>query len=122
MLYRVLGPGCVSVHVAATELHEVLTAVWNDGRIGTIRGNRAGNDRFGMTIHRTEASDFVDIMAHTKPYYASLLEQIMKMFTTGVSDVPLSETLEIIQFLEVANVSRKTGETVRVDENDRTGR
>ena len=39
-------------------------------------------------------------MAHTKPYYASLLEQIMKMFTTGVSDVPLSETLEIIQFLE----------------------
>ncbi|MGE7823166.1 Gfo/Idh/MocA family protein [Paenibacillus sp. NPDC093718] len=122
MLYCVLGPGCVSVHVAATEWHEVLTAVWNDGRIGTIRGNRAGNERFGMTIHRTEGSSFVDIMAHPKPYYASLLEQIMKMFTTGVSDVPLSETLEIIRFLEAANVSRETGETVRLDENDRTGR
>lgn len=122
MLYRVLGPGCVSVHVAATEWHEVLTAVWNDGRIGTIRGNRAGNDRFGMTIHRTDASSFVDIMAHPKPYYASLLEQIMKMFTTGVSDVPVAETLEIIRFLEAANVSRETGESVRLDDNDRTGR
>lgn len=116
MLYRVLGTGCVSVHAAATERHDVLTAVWNDGRIGTIRGNRAGNDRFSMTIHRMEASSFVDIMEHPKPYYASLLEQIMNMFATGVSDVPLSETLEIIRFLEAANVSRETGETLRLDD------
>ncbi|MEJ9216877.1 Gfo/Idh/MocA family oxidoreductase [Paenibacillus glucanolyticus] len=115
MLYRVLGTGCESVHTAATEFHDVLTAVWKDGRIGTIRGNRAGNDRFGITIHRTEVSSFVDIMEHSKPYYASLLDQIMQMFTTGVSGVPLSETLEIIRFLEAANVSRETGETVRLD-------
>ncbi|KOR90148.1 Gfo/Idh/MocA family protein [Paenibacillus solani] len=116
MLYRVFGPGCVSVHVAATEEHEVLTAVWNDGRIGTIRGNRSGNERFGVTIHRKESSRFVDIMEHPKPYYASLLDQIMQMFTTGVSDVPLEETLELIRFLEAANVSRETGETLRLNE------
>lgn len=39
----------------------------------------------------------------------------MQMFMTGVSGVPLSETLEIIRFLEAANVSRETGETVRLD-------
>lgn len=115
MLYRVLGPGCVSVHVAAAEKHEVLTAVWNDGRIGTIRGNRAGNDHFGVTIHRMESSRFVDITKHPKPYYASLLDRIMEMFTTGVSDVPLEETLELILFLEAANISRESGETLRLD-------
>ncbi|WP_020617925.1 Gfo/Idh/MocA family protein [Paenibacillus daejeonensis] len=116
MLYRVLGPGCVSVQAATTELHDVITGVWQDGRIGTLRGNRAGNGRFGITVHREQRSRFVDLMEHPKPYYASLLEQVMTMFRTGESGVPVTETVEIVRFMEAANRSRDTGESILLDE------
>ncbi|MFS0726618.1 Gfo/Idh/MocA family protein [Paenibacillus sp. 1P07SE] len=116
MLYRVLGSGCVSVQAAATVQHDVITGMWQDGRIGTIRGNRAGNGRFGITVHREQRSRFVDLMEHPKPYYASLLEQVMAMFETGEPGVPVRETVEIVRFIEAANRSRETGQTVRLDE------
>lgn len=116
MLYRVLGPGCVSVQAASTELHDVITGIWQDGQIGTMRGNRAGNGRFGITVHREQRSRFVDLMEHPKPYYASLLEQVMTMFQTGEAAVPMEETLEIVRFMEAANRSRETGKQIRLDE------
>lgn len=116
MLYRVLGPGCVSVQATRTGLHEVIAGVWRDGRIGTLRGERAGLDRFGVTVHRRQRSRFADLSAHPKPYYASLLEQVMTMFQTGVATLPIEETLEIVRFIEAANRSRESGGAVRMEE------
>jgi predicted dehydrogenase len=112
MLYQLLGKGCVEVTAITMDDHDVITGVWRDGRIGTIRGNRKGNSTFGGVVHREMKSDFVDVYTHPKPYYASLLEQVMKLFTMGQPAIDPDETLEIVRFMEAANESRLTGKRV----------
>lgn len=112
MLFKSLGKGCLKVTATTTEDHDVITGVWSNGSIGTIRGNRKGNTQFGALIHREARSQFIDVYKHPKPYYASLLERIMAMFVTGVPDIDAEETLQIIRFMEAANESRETGLTV----------
>lgn len=112
MLYEAMGRGCIQVTASSNEDHEFVVGLWKDGRIGTIRGNRKGNGQFGALIHRDSGTRTVDVYAHKKPYYASLMERIMKMFQTGEPSIELEETLEIIRFIEAANESRETGKTV----------
>ncbi|RTE03014.1 Gfo/Idh/MocA family protein [Paenibacillus whitsoniae] len=112
MLYRTLGRGCEKVVAQVTEEHDVVTGIWKNGTIGTIRGNRRGNNQFGALLHREKNSQFVDVYNHPKPYYASLLEVIMHMFRTGEQGIDPAETLEVIRFMEAANLSRETGEPV----------
>ena len=50
-----------------------------------------------------------DYEACVKPAYALMLEKILTFFRTGESPVPISESVEIIRFLEAANESRETG-------------
>lgn len=109
MLYAIFGKGCEEVRAFATEDHDVIVGRWADGRIGTVRGNRKGNNGFGATIHRADRSIHVDASASAKPYYASLLEQVMDMFRTGRPSLDIEETLEIIRFIEAANESRESG-------------
>jgi len=114
MLFRTMGPGCQSVRTTTNADHDQVVGVWADGRVGTIRGNRRGNKTFGGLIHREKGTQFVNTASVAKPYYASLLEQVMQMFATGTPDIEASETLEIIRFLEAANESRETGLTVKL--------
>lgn len=109
MLFSVLGTGCIRVQTITTEEHDTIVGVWADGRIGTIRGNRCGNYSFGAALHREKGTQFIDADTSTKPFYASLLENVIKLFTEGVPDVKVSETLRIIRFIEAANESRTTG-------------
>lgn len=115
MLYALLGPGCTEVTVKSNEEHDIITALWKDGRLGTVRGNRMGNNKFGAVVHRSKGSEFVDVYSNPKPYYASLLEKIIAMFQTGIPEVSMKETVEIIRFIEAANTSRANGTTVRMD-------
>lgn len=112
MLFAILGEGCRHVTATTTEHHDLIVGVWEDGRIGSVRGNRKGNHTFGAVVHREKGSDFVDVYSHSKPYYASLLERIMQMFQTGNPDLPLDQTLQIVSFIEAANESRNNGKTV----------
>jgi len=114
MLYRIMGRGCVSVTVASNEAYDSIVGVWQDGRIGTVRGNRRGNWQYGALIHRTAATRFVDVCLEDKPFYAGLLNKIIHMFQTGKPDIERDETLEIIRFLECANESRLSGTTVKL--------
>lgn len=114
MLYRILGKGCVQVTASMTDHHELVAGVWEDGRIGTIRGNRKGNKTFGAVIHCTNKTEFVDGEKHPKPKYAGLLEAVMDMFQSGVPSIDPQETIEIIRFLEAANESRAKGRTVKL--------
>ncbi|MFD0713772.1 Gfo/Idh/MocA family protein [Paenibacillus sp. GCM10027626] len=111
-LYVIMGKGCVSVTVRMNEDHEVIVGVWRDGRIGTARGNRKGSRAFGGMIHREKATHFVDTYASPKPSSAGLLEAAMQMFRTGRQPIDADEMIEIVRFLEAANESRLTGETV----------
>ncbi|MFS0723604.1 Gfo/Idh/MocA family oxidoreductase [Paenibacillus sp. 1P07SE] len=112
MLYRAMGRGCSEVTAVTQGDHEVIAGVWGSGRIGTLRGNRSGNDRFGALLHTEAGTSFIDVDSHPKPYLASLLEEMLTMFRTGVCSVPIDETVEIVRFLEAANESRITGRPV----------
>ncbi|MWV45912.1 gfo/Idh/MocA family oxidoreductase [Paenibacillus sp. HJL G12] len=114
MLYRCMGPGCVEVRATSSEEHDLAVGLWSDGRIGTIRGNRKGNKRFGALLHREGGADFVDIYTNEKPYYASMLEAVMQMFQTKAVPIHITETIEVIAFLEAANESRSTGSPVKL--------
>ncbi|WP_282940820.1 Gfo/Idh/MocA family oxidoreductase [Paenibacillus sp. RC67] len=114
MLYAVMGKGCKEVRAFTNADHDEVVGVWEDGRIGTIRGNRKGNRTFGALVHREKASQFVDVYAAPKPYYASMLEAILKMFRTGAAPIDMKETLEVIRFIEAVNESRQTGAVVKL--------
>ncbi|MFJ7936156.1 Gfo/Idh/MocA family protein [Sporosarcina sp. NPDC096371] len=114
MLFTILGQGAKSVTTLSNDEHDVITAVWKDGRLGTIRGNRKGNTQFGAVIHFEQGSDYINIDADRKPYYASLLEQIVVFFRDGSSRVSVSETKEVIRFIEAANESSRDGKTINL--------
>lgn len=111
VLYRVLGTGCRSVTAFSGNGHETVTAVWQDGRIGTLRGN-LHNGTHGTWIHRDKASEYVDTAADGLRKYANLMQDILHMFRTGEPRINPQETLEIIRFIEAVNESRESGKTV----------
>lgn len=114
MLYAAMGPGCVEVNTRSNADYDLAVGIWQDGRIGTVRGNRKGNYRFGATIHRENCILYADVSAHPKPYYASLLERVMEMFQTGVAPIPIEESLELIRFIEASNESAETGRPMKL--------
>ncbi|BBI36283.1 Gfo/Idh/MocA family protein [Cohnella abietis] len=110
MLYAILGTGCASISAWVEDDYEIVTGRWHDGRIGTVRLERRPDSRFGAVIHGEDKQRFsFEISPDAKPFYASLLEQIMNFFRTKQSPIQWSETAEIIRFLEAAEESRKLG-------------
>ncbi|WP_168119051.1 Gfo/Idh/MocA family oxidoreductase [Paenibacillus sp. HB172176] len=114
MLYRVLGAGCVHVQATTNEDYELVTGVWKDGRMGTVRGNRLGNDEFGITVHRMNGTQFGLISDQNKPKYVSMMEAVMRFFQNRKSAIDPLETIEVVRFLEAANESRLTGQRVQL--------
>lgn len=114
MLFTILGPGVRSVTSIAEKEHDVLIGAWKNGKIGTARGIREGNPRFGALIHFENGRAYFEVDPARKPFYASLLEEVMGFFTTGFSRVSLDETKEVIGFIEAANKSVVTGKMIKV--------
>ncbi len=114
MLYATMGVGCREVTAFREGPYDVIVGKWADGRIGTVRGNRTGNNSFGGTIHREKRSRSFDVSTAAKPYYASLLDQILPFFHGGLAGVAFEESLEVIRFLEAANESAEAGHPVRL--------
>lgn len=105
MLYAALGTGCQAVLAVREEAHDVVVGRWADGRIGTVRGNRTGNNGFGGTLHRAGASRTFEVSSGKKPYYASLLERVMPFFRGEGEVVEVEEMVEVIRFLDAGNRS-----------------
>lgn len=112
MLYAVLGQGCREVRAITNEEHEFVTGIWQDGRVGSVRGNQKGNYSYGALVHREKGTLLVDVGSRPKPYYASLLEAILKMFATNQLPIEPGEMIEVVRFIEAANESRVTGKVV----------
>jgi len=109
---RVMGRGCKHVRCETTENGDVVSGVWDDGRMATVRGLRKSHTRFAATIHREKDYQFIDLSGGKRSYYAGMLEAIMRTLPNGKSDVAPEDTLEIIRFIEAANESRETGKVV----------
>lgn len=114
VLFSKMGPGCECVDVQHHEKADIITGFWKDGRVGSIYGERIkGCGSFGCTVFTTEGV-FHSAADATVPYYALLLKEVMKFFETGISPIPIAETVEIMAFLEAAGKSRKTGRPARL--------
>ncbi|GGD94403.1 Gfo/Idh/MocA family protein [Paenibacillus nasutitermitis] len=112
MLFTVLGSDCEQINASGSGDKETITGIWKNGVVGTIQGSKSGGFPFVAAIHREHSSSFVDIASEEKPFYASLLEQVMTMFHTGIPTVDMSTTLQVIRFIEAANESRDSGKPV----------
>jgi predicted dehydrogenase len=112
MLFTSLGTGCRSVVAASKDEHDCVIGVWEDGRLGTIRGNRTGNNDFQGLVHFAGRTAHVDIATARRPYFSSLLDEVMSFFKGGESPVPLETSVEIVRFMEAGNLSRESGEVV----------
>lgn len=104
-LFTVMGPGAATVTRIQTDDFELVTGIWNDGRIGTFRGMRAGKRGYGGTAFGTAATGSVG----SSDGYAPLVIEIAKFFQSREVPVNPVETIEIYAFMEAADESKRQG-------------
>ncbi|HEV3167848.1 MAG TPA: Gfo/Idh/MocA family oxidoreductase [Isosphaeraceae bacterium] len=100
MLYTLMGPGCKSVTCASGPNADVVTGLWTDGRVATVRGLPAGPDVYGFTVFTARGVKTEGVSS--KYIYRELLRQIVRMFETRQQPIDPRETLEIVAFIEAA--------------------
>ncbi len=114
ILYTLMGPGCERVTCTHQKDVDVVTGAWKDGRVATLRGNRSGPTAYGFTGFAEKNIRAVNV--GTKFIYRELLKQVVAMFKTGQAPLDISETIEIVAFIEAANKSganHATAETLQ---------
>ncbi len=102
-LYALMGPGCESVWSVSNADADVVTGSWRDGRIGTLRGIRKGTQGYGFTAYCEKS--IVRTSINASYIYRELLKQIVRMFETGKPPIDISESIEIVAFIEAAGKS-----------------
>ena len=112
-LFTIMGPGVESVVRTHTPDTDVVTGVWSDGRVGTLRGLRNAKTPHQVIVFGTKA------VAHQEGGgdYTPMLREIIKFFRTGVPPVSARETIEMFAFMEAADESkRRDGAPVTIKE------
>ncbi|MDD4645539.1 MAG: Gfo/Idh/MocA family oxidoreductase [Bacteroidales bacterium] len=104
-LFTAMGTGCKTVTRVHTEDTDVVTGIWEDGRIGSFRGLRAEKKDYGGGIFGDKAIKYLG----TYNGYNPLLKEIIRFFQTGIVPVQPEETLEILTFMEAADLSKAKG-------------
>jgi len=107
MLYTLLGPGCEKVTRIKTDSADTIVGTWKDGRVGTMRGLIEGQQDYGAVAFGKKA--LLATPVPMKSDYRNLVVEIVKFFQTGVPPIPPDETLEIIAFMEAAELSKARG-------------
>ena len=101
----IMGTGCKEVARMSSEGTDVVTGLWEDGRLGTFRGNRTGKHIYGGTA----ICDSGAVIAGGYEGYACLLTEILKFFKTKLVPVSATETLELFTFMAASNESKRLG-------------
>ena len=104
-LYTVMGRGCVSVKREAGDALDITTGKWKDGRVGVFRGVRKGNYKPLVKVWGSDGE------AESKGgyNYNGLCEAIAKFFQTGRAPIDPLETLEMVEFMMAAQLSKDRG-------------
>jgi predicted dehydrogenase len=106
-LYAVMGRGCDRLTRKVAADSDVTTCVWKDGRVGV----------YNALLQKAEAKQPVLVVTGSKGTtstgapgdYDGLIVEIAQFFHTGKPPVDLADTLEIIQFMTAAQISKDTG-------------
>ena len=107
MLYTLLGPGCEELTRVKTDSADTVVCRWKDGRIGTMRGLIRGKQEYGAVAFG--AKSVLATPVPMKSDYRGLLVEVVKFFQTGAPPVQPEETLEIMAFMEAADLSKARG-------------
>jgi hypothetical protein len=117
-LYTIMRPGCRSVTRASTDQGELITGVWEDGRIGTYRGLRQGAVKYSALVFGSDGIAPAGVYGYAAPVqgvvpegrymgYESLAVQIGRFFKTREPPVSAEETIELFAFMEAAEESKR---------------
>jgi predicted dehydrogenase len=121
MLYTFMGPGCERVTRTYSEGADAVVGHWKDGRIGIVRGSRDSAQTYGQVVFGPKAIVTTPEPSNTpstaassgtapkRSSYYGLLVAIVDFFRTGKPPVPIDETLEIMAFMEAADLSKARG-------------
>ena len=104
-LFTLMGPGCQTVSRTQTAHTELAVGVWDDHRIGTFRGLRAGRQDFGANVFGERGIGSAGVYDG----YLPLVTAFCKFFQTGEPPFDPQETIEIIAFIEAADESKRLG-------------
>ena len=112
-LYTVMGTGCKAVSRASSEYGDIVTGIWEDGRIGTFRAIVKGTPLYGGTAFTDKGA----VAAGGYAGYEVLLKQILNFFKTNRSPISKEETIEIFTFMKASNMSKeRQGKLVTLEE------
>src|SRR5262249_15908038 len=104
-LFTVMESGCKNVARVQTTDTELVTGVWEGGRVGTFRGISEGKSGYGGTACGTKGI----VPFSSSAGYEPLVEEICKFFKTGQPPVSAAETLEIYAFMDAGDESKRQG-------------
>ena len=104
-LYTVMGPGCVGVSRKAEGDLDITKGTWKDGRVGVFRGVVKGDYKPIVKVWGARGEH------ETKEgfEYGGLLAVMAEFFHTGTPPIDPAETIEIIEFMTAAQLSKERG-------------
>lgn len=105
MLYTVMGTGCQSVSRTQSDSADIVTGVWEGGRVATYRGLKTGSSGYGGIVFGTEKIEPLGGYGGYEP----LVVEIAKFFKTKEVPVSAEETIELFAFMTAADVSKEKG-------------
>ena len=108
VLFTLMGPGCQTVTRTAAADADVVSCVWKDGRLGSVRAVRPYSD-YGAIVYRGREVSVVHPKAGEATDYRPLVVEIVKFFQTGKPPVANSDTLEMFAFMDAAQKSKEQG-------------
>lgn len=118
-LYTVMGPGCKSVSRVHSDYGDIVSGVWEDGRLGTFRAVSKGPNIYGGTA----ITETGTVAAGGYMGYKVLLDKILDYFLTGQAPIDPKETIEIFAFMKASNMSlERGGAAVSIEEAMELGR
>jgi hypothetical protein len=100
ILYTLLGPGCTRLTCTHEKDADVVTGQWHGGRLGTVRGVRAGKAGYGFLAFTDAGVRHVRL--GTGDIYRELLKRVVTFFQTRKAPVEPAVTVEIVGFIEAA--------------------
>ncbi len=108
-LYGFMGPGCMSVtrKVDVQARLDETTCIWKDGRVGVYHGLVKGNTEKLPLLRITGDQGTADSVEVKSGTYDTLLVEIAKFFQTGKAPVDPMESLEVIEFMTAAQLSKE---------------
>lgn len=106
MLFTLMGAGCRRLTCLSQPGGEIVTGVWDGGRVASVRGIREGAQAYGFTLFGAKGVETKGVS--TQYIYRELLKEIIGMFQDKELPIDPRETLEIVAFIEAARRSAES--------------